>query len=173
MKITIGFSRRNKFAIGSWLIAESEKRPYSHAYIRFRLPEVNEEMIFQASKGSVNLIHIDRFKEHNIIVKEYDIIIDRSIFFKFYKFVAQNLGKKYSKSQILWLTLAKLLQIKKWPSRIYDIIKNGESEEICSELALRVFELLGYRLPENVDVEQFTPSDLDELLSSRGLKANG
>lgn len=169
MNIQVGFSRaRSNFKFGSRLIAESEKRNYSHAFILFEDPTSEIKLIFQASHGQVNVVNYEIFKESNVVVKLYDLPIDQPKFIEFYKFMDANLGKKYSLSQILWLALAKVLQIKKWPKSIYAYIKNGTNQEICSELSLRVIALLSdnYSLPEDLQIDQFTPSELDSLLET-------
>lgn len=164
MDILIGFSRaKSPFAIGSKIIAASEARNYSHAFILYADAVSNKQVIFQASHGYVNIVSLVNFLEYNIISHTYKLSVGREKFKQFCIFRDENVGNKYSRKQIIWLFFAKLLQIKRWPSVIYNCIKNGPSEEICSELAERVLALLE-NPPVIEQLDQFTPSDLDSLL---------
>jgi len=169
MQIWCGFSRsKHIWAVGSKIIAESEKQPFSHAYIRYLCPITGENMIFQASRGLVNCSHIDNFLVDNLIVKEYEFDCSTEQFAEFYRFKVKALGKKYSKKQILWLCIKKLLHVHTWPNKIYDVIKNGESESICSETAALVCIILGIHI-ENNQLDQFSPSDLDKILANNNV----
>lgn len=166
--IQIGFSRsRDPAMIGSVIIAESEKRNYSHAFSLYTSPTDLKKYIFQASHGKVNLMTYEDFISKNIITKLYKFEVNDDKFTNFMSFINSNLGIVYSRCQIIWLTIKKALQIKRWPDCIYKYIKNDKQEEICSELQLRVFDLLSdiYQIPDDLQVDQFTPSDLDTLLT--------
>lgn len=166
INIWCGFSRnKGNLALFSKLISSVEARQYSHAYIRYVCPISGEVMIFQASKGIVNCMNYEIFLEHNEVVKEYKIQCEYLQFQKFYKFKCQNLGKKYSFTQILWFGLKKLFQIKLWPKSIYNLIKNGDSEYICSEIAAVVCILTGINI-NLIQLDQVSPSDLDTLLEN-------
>ena len=172
METLIGFSRaRDPMLIGSWIIAKSENRPYSHAFIIFTSPTDNQKYVFQAAHGNVNLQTYEYFVSNNIIVKQYELNPNDENFNKFTVFINENLGMPYSRAQIVWLTLKKFLQIHKWPACIYNCIKNDQKEEICSELALRSLEILrpDFIIPKDLQEDQFTPSDLDEMLQGFGL----
>lgn len=162
MRIWCGFSKNNS-SLFSWLISKSEAREYSHVYIRYDCPITNEPMVFQASKGLVNCMHFDIFKQYNYVVKEYEIECNKEQFLNFYTFKAKNLGKKYSFKQIIWFSIKKLLQVKKWPDYVYNYVKNGEAEYICSEVGAIVCSMVGVKIQQE-QLDQISPSDLEEVL---------
>ena len=158
MKIYIGFSRPTaKFAPFAWAIQAIEKRPYDHAYVRMQEPKNNQWMIFQASKTMVNMFSIPWFLHANIVIKEYEIECSSEHYAKLWKFAMDNLGVPYSTKQIIGIFLRKIFHIKQ-------ILPDGTSGEVCSELAARVCKIMD--IPITEDLDSITPSDLDELLSS-------
>lgn len=163
MKIWCGFSGSN--GVFSKAIQAGEARSYSHAYIRYECPISGVMMVFQASKGLVNCFNFDIFKQYNYIVKECEIECSLEQFKSFYKFKCENLGKKYSYKQILWFALKKLLKVSSWPKSMYNVIKNGNNEFICSEIAAIVCSIVGIQLNEQ-QLDQISPSDLDTILSN-------
>ena len=171
--VFIIFTRSTKnLAIGSWVISESEKRDYSHCAILYRCPISNELMVFQASLGLVNCFNYNIFKQHNKIIKTYKIDVSSDSFIEFYKFKQKNLGKKYSKLQLVWISLSKLFQVKQIPVRFYNLIKNGDSEYVCSEIAAITCGMLDNNVAESLTQKQLdiiTPSDLETILKERGL----
>lgn len=156
MDIIIGFSRaKSPWKIGSKIIAESEKRDYSHAYIRFNSKTTGISIVYQASLGMVNAYNYDLFKEHNVVVEEYIVSTDKHT--EILTFLQTNLGKPYSKIQILTLSLKKLLgfEVK---------YKNNDSEFICSELALKIIQIV--RPDAKYENQDYcTPSDLNKLVN--------
>jgi len=174
MTIYVEFSRaRSIFAIGSKFIAIAEARNYSHAYIRYICPITKEMMVFQASHGMVHEINYEHFKKDNIPALYYELEVNDVAFLRFFKFMQKNKGKHYSRLQICWFTLKKLLQIHKWPDRIYNLIKNGDSEFICSELATMVVDLVDNAIDMYIidyQLDQISPSDLDTILSESGYR---
>lgn len=170
--VHVGFSRaRSDFAILSKIITSVEKRPFSHAYIRFVDPATNQELVYQAAHGMVNLMHLDNFEKESVRIKEYKLICAPERFLEFYTKAQKRLGIKYSISQLMWLGLKKILNIKKWPSWIYDKIKNGESEVICSEEAQMSFAMIeGYDFSNEYEIDQITPSELDMILLELGFE---
>lgn len=161
--IVVGFSRaKESWKIGSKVIATSEKRPYSHAYIRIKDSVTGIELVYQASLGMVNAYNYKLFKEHNIVVEEYNISIDDFKKVEILTFLQTNLGKPYSKAQILFLTLKKLF---KFEVRY----QNNDQEFICSELAIRIIQIV---MPETKisNVDYYTPSDLNKLINELGIQ---
>jgi hypothetical protein len=158
MKIIIGFSRaKESWKIGSKIIAETEKRDYSHAYIRITDPITGVELVYQASLGMVNCYNFDLFKQHNVIVEEYCIETTEELFKDVLVFLHQNLGKPYSKIQILLLTIKKLFG--------FEVKYNNNNEEfICSELATKMI-LMVYSEANVNNLDYYTPSDLNKLVN--------
>lgn len=164
MKIIVGFSKaKSIFKIGSKIIAKSEARNYSHAFIRYICPITKIELVSQASHGYVNLVSYNIFLEDNIVSKEYKIECTNDQFLEVLKFIENNLGIPYSKLEILILFFKKLLHM--------DIYYNNHGTSyICSQWAASICSILGIKTPDNLST--FTPSDLDTLLSSANIEIN-
>lgn len=155
-KIIIGFSRaKSLWAIGSTIIQVSEKRNFSHAFIKYEDPITGLIMISQASHGMVHDCYIEEFLKANIIVEEYEIDCTDQQWLDFYIFNRKHQGVKYSKTQLIALAAVKLFHIKLW-------FNNGDAEFICSEWAGRVCSILNEPMPDNLDA--MTPSNLREQL---------
>jgi hypothetical protein len=163
MDIIIGFSRsKSPFKLGSKVIQLVEKRPYSHAYIRFAHPTTGSHMIAQASHGYVNIVNNRYFIEENIVTKEYiinckDILFQETIL----KYITEHLGQKYGYMQLLLIGIKKLF---KFEIKTYNIAKY----QICSEFGANICKLLNVSIPENLDY--ITPSDLEQILINNGIK---
>ena len=163
MNIVIGFSRaKSVWKIGSKFIAESEKRNYSHAYIKIVDPFTRVTLVYQASLGMVNIYNYDLFMEHNIIVEEYVMGVDQNQYKEILTFLHQNVGKPYSKKQILLLAIKKLLK--------FEIqYENRDEAFVCSELAVRVIEIYIPGTTSDTNVDYVTPSDLNGLINRIGI----
>lgn len=161
MNIIIGFSKSlSPWKIGSKAIQEGEKRNYSHVYIRYSDPTTNVNLICQASHGLVNEMATDIFLTHNVIVKEYNIKLNFTEFVEILTFLRKNLGKPYSKLQLVFIGIKKLLH--------FEVrVSNNDSSFICSELAGRVCQILGIEIKDKLDY--VTPSDIDFLLESNNI----
>lgn len=159
MKIVVGFSRAKAWwLIGSKIIKTAEKRPYSHAFIRYTSPSTGMEIVAQASHGCINLMNYDRFLSVNTVVKEYALEVSADQFQFMMNYIEANLGTPYSKLQILLLGIKKLLHIEV-------NIHNKDEAFICSEFIGRILEVINI-LPEIEDNDYLTPSDLDTLLEN-------
>lgn len=166
-KITVAFSIHTDGAIGSKIIAASENRNYSHALVI--LPLEGMDVIFQASRGMVNMIAAENFLKKNTISVSYDYYISDELFTILKTNLIKKLGTPYGTTQLIWIGFMKLLQIKTWPAIIYKKITNGESEEICSELVSGVVQLIDPCVDfSDVQLDFITPSDLDKKLLTQG-----
>lgn len=157
MKFVVGFSRaKSAWAIGSKSIQIAEKRPYSHTYVRYESKLTGVQIVAQASHGFVNEQNFEIFKQKNIVVKEREFEVDIEKFKLFRKFIDENLGKPYSRIQIIFLTIKKLF-------RIELDANNKDDAFICSEFIARVLEVIGVLNTSNED--SITPSDLEKLIN--------
>lgn len=162
MIITIGFSRaKESWKIGSKIIAESEKRDYSHAYVKITNPLTKITLVYQASLGMVNMFNYNLFLEHNIVVEEYELDVTHEQYKEILTFLHENVGKPYSKKQILFLAIKKLF-------RVEMKYQNNDESFICSELAIRILIIVKKIIVEAIDYK--TPSDLNILLNELKLK---
>lgn len=158
MEMVIGFSRaKDSWKLGSKIIAESEKRDYSHAYIKIIDLVTEVPLVYQASLGMVNVYNYDLFLEQNVVVEEYVIRASQTQYKEILTFLHKNLGKPYSRTQVLMLSIKKLL-------RFEVDYKNGDESFIYSELAARI--ILMVMPDENVNnLDYYTPSDLNKLVN--------
>lgn len=153
--VVFGFSRaRDWWRIGSTIIMLTEKRAYSHCYVRFG------SKIFQASHGKVNLIDYDQFVQANIIAEEWEFDCESELYLKVLRHCNQSLGTPYGYVQLLCIAVKKLFHFA-LP------VNNKESQEICSEFAARCAQMLGVEGPTNLDY--CTPSDFQRLIEQSGL----
>lgn len=160
MMITVGFSRaKDWWLIGSKAIAAIEKRPYSHAFIKYESSMTGMELIAQASHGCINAMNYERFLSVNTVVKEYEFDISPDDFTFMMDYIETNLGTPYSRLQIFLLALKKIFKIEV-------NIHNKDEAFICSEFIARILEIIGI-IPKIEDTDYLTPSDLDTLLQNR------
>lgn len=159
MKIIIGFSRaKSPWKIGSKVIQLVEKRPFSHAYMKYTSSYTKVDLVSQASHGMVNCFNYDIFLEDNVVVEEYEFECSDEQFKVIKTFIDSNIGKPYSRMQLVWIGVKKILHIQ--PK-----IENGDAAFICSEWAKRICEVAGIIIKSEDDY--ITPSDLNTLIKSK------
>lgn len=165
MEFEVGFSRaKSPWKIGSAVIQEVEKRNFSHAYIKFLDPYTQILMVAQASHGMVNVTNYEVFKQDNIIVEEYTINCSETDYKNIVTFIYNNTGKPYSKFQLILIGIKKIFKVE-------INIRNMDKEYICSEWAARICSIVKIETPLNLDY--YTPSDLNTLLKNLGYTAHG
>lgn len=152
MRLIFGFSKPKSEAILSTLIRKIEKREFSHAYIRLVEPAGNE-VIFQASGLSVNLLLASKFDEIEDIIEEYELILPNP---DIWSYILSKLGTPYSIVQLFRIFIYKISGIK--------IGRDGVSREICSELVARLCFDMGISIPGDLDYT--TPSDLQKFCAA-------
>ena len=120
----IATSSTIKWQLGAWLIKKYQNTLYNHVLI------IDGELVFQASHGSVNCMHIDVFLSKNFIIDKFEVApekVDMS-------FVYRQLGKPYSVRAIIELTVKYFTGIK--------ILKNDNDQKfICSEYVGKALRL--------------------------------
>lgn len=74
VKVYVGFSYPKKFKIGAYAIKTWMNEEYSHVYLRFESsnPKVPSN-VYHAAHGMVHFREFERFKQDNIVIKEYVI----------------------------------------------------------------------------------------------------
>ncbi len=138
----VATSRPKKWKIGAKLIMFYQKTEFSHVLI------IDGDLVYQASRGMVNCMHIDVFKKDNEIIDTYVVCPDTVDM----EFVKKQLGKKYSISQIFLLPILRLFHAKSKG--------NGDSKFICSEFVGKALKLEW--------VGDFTtPKEIDNYLKSK------
>jgi hypothetical protein len=115
-------SSPKKWKLGAQLIKFYQKTEFSHIAI------VKGQLVFQASHGYVNCMHVDTFLEDNKVINKFKIpesAVDMN-------YVYHQLGKKYSYQQIFQIAL-------KYLTGITIRIKNNKF--ICSEFVGKALHL--------------------------------
>ena len=158
--INVIFSKAKAwYKIGSKVIAETEKRDYSHVALLFEFD--NQKFIIQASGHYVNMVTYDNFLRDNVVIYKVPIILYNIQYSNLLYFCMNKLGTYYSKLQLLLLSVKKLfgLEIN---------YNNGDKAMICSEFVIRALES-GMKLNVKKKRDYITPSDVETILKENGL----
>jgi hypothetical protein len=137
-------SSPKKWKIGAELIKFYQKTKFSHVAI------IKGDLVFQASHGSVNCMHISVFLKDNVIIDRFYVPNDSVDM----NFVKLQLGKKYSLWQIVQIALDYITGIK-------ITISNGNEKFICSEFVGKALRLKWVN-------EHTTPLEIAKYLKERG-----
>lgn len=158
MKIKIGFSTpiNNPFPVFSWAIKAIYQTEYSHSYLKFRSDRLDRDIIYEAVGVGVRFVGYKLWCEHAKSIKEFELEVTQEQYTELQQFCVDNAGKKYGKLQILGIYIAKLFRMKK------NIFKNGDSEEVCSEVIAKIMTQLGYKFDKDFDL--ITPKDIYQAL---------
>jgi hypothetical protein len=140
----IATSSPKKWKIGAELIKFYQKTTFSHVAI------IKGDLVFQASHGSVNCMHLSVFLQDNKIIDRFYVHNNKIDM----QFVKMQLGKKYSIWQIVQIAIDYLTGIK-------ITISNGNQKFICSEFVGKALRLSW------VD-EHTTPAQIAEYLANEG-----
>lgn len=152
-KIKIGFSSSRKaFPIFGRLIQLVQKTEFSHVYVRSQT-KYGVDLIYQASGVSVNFMSSEVFEGHNKIVKEFEFDIDEKSFDSYMKYALSNVGKPYSVSQIIGITIALVFNLKNNP------LGDKDSGFVCSELVYDILKSI-FKETEIADADRVTPKDI-------------
>lgn len=139
-------SAPKKWKIGAELIKFYQKTKFSHVAI------VKGDLVFQASHGYVNCVHITNFLKENEVVDRFYISTESVDM----NFVKLQLGKKYSFWQVIQIAIDYLTGIK-------ITINNNNQKFICSEF-------VGKALHLDWVGEHTTPKEIADYLNSIGKK---
>jgi hypothetical protein len=160
--ISIGFSRNKSYlAIGSLLIQLWQRARFSHTYVKFTTPY--GVLVFQASKGIVNIMREDTFLLQNVIVQEIVTPVSAATFSRIKSLLFEFAGRPYAFLQtflgIPFVGVCKFLGIK---------VKNPWSNGLnCSELVANI--LIEAQIAQNLDFDlnTVTPLDVYRFLSKK------
>jgi hypothetical protein len=159
--ITIGFSRpKSGFQPFSWIIRLAYWSPFSHAYVKFDLPNVGT-VVFQASGLKINLINETLFDSVEDIYKEFTLPISEEKKTALIKFAFDQLGKPYNVIGIFGMAYVRIGQWLgfKWNSPF----PYSNSSAFCSELVARILEQ--YENIQLGDVADDSPQAVYAILS--------
>lgn len=131
-KVKILFTTPKKFNLFSWIIRKRLNTKYSHVAICVYLRSIEFWDVYEASHGNVHIISLERFKESNTILKEFNFNIDKEQFKSGIIFLKKQLQKKYSVLGAIICTIPFLRKL--------GISDDNDKKFICSELASRFVE---------------------------------
>lgn len=143
MNIVIGFSTQKKPL--AWLIRAAERTPYSHVYIRYHNPFVDEEVVLHAQGFNIHSSTFDLFKKHgNIVIEEYELPVNSlSDMRRMIKFATRQTGKPYGSKQLIGMAWARFL--KGITNRSHkNPMSDKEKTMVCSEFVAYAMNILGY-----------------------------
>lgn len=140
----VATSSPKKWKIGAEAIKFYQKTKFSHILI------IKGDLVFQASHGNVNCMHLTEFLKDNQIIDRFyvsnsDVDMD---------FVKRQLGKEYSFLQIFQIAFRYVTGIK-------ITISNGSQKFICSEYVGKALKLSWVS-------EHTTPAEIAKYLQERG-----
>lgn len=166
MQIRIGFSQRNMFF--SKFLQWTEKRPYSHCYIRYKNRITGQDLILHAAVLSIHTLTLENFKKHgNTIIKEYTYeVTDPTKIKDALVFMFEMSGKPYGWIQLVGMGLVKIANF--FGKKVKNPLADKDKTMVCSEFCAHVVSKIGI----NVDLahaEEGGPSWMDLTLKQAGL----
>lgn len=162
--IVIGFSKPKRWKIFAWLISALWKTEYDHVYVGFYFDKYERNVIYQASRMSVNFMEKSNFTQDNIIVKEYTVSITPENKIKMMQFAIDNSAKAYGIKSAIGLGLVRIASF--FGKKIKNPFADGGSTYICCELAAVIMEqFTGAKFPEGRD--EISPKDVDTYLAAQ------
>lgn len=156
--VVVGFSSPKKWMLGSEFIKLWQGgAAYSHVYLKLKHEKLGREMIYQASRGSVNCVTAQVFLEKNKVIAEFEYNIEKSRYLELVRYCVDSLGRPYGYLGLIRIVIRKLFK---------KIKGDGEKTEHCSEFAIRAAPEL-----HDVDPDFCTPKDLyNRLKKSQSVK---
>lgn len=157
----IGFSRpKAKFVPYSWIIRLLQWTKYSHVYIRIPSLSLERDLIYQASGSKVNFIGVKKFKDEEVVVKEYALQVSADTKKKILQYAIDNAGASYGMKSavgVSWVIVNSY-----FGRKIPNPFKDGQKTFFCDELAGYIIQETGIEVPFNP--ENVGPKQIDEFL---------
>lgn len=148
MNIIVGFSKRKGFL--SWLIRKAENTPYSHVYVRYWNPYIQEMLILHAAGTMVHCSTVELFLKHkNSVIKEYVIPVESEQLKQVIKFSMRQSGKPYGMTQLIGMAWSRILK-QLFGKTHKNPFGDKERTMVCSEFVAHVLNLVGY----NIDMKR-------------------
>lgn len=153
--VVIGFSQPNKRKIGAEVIKWYMGTPYSHVYLRVFSNYTGQNLVYQASHGSVHLRTYERFLGENRPVKEFSLDVDNDRLKQTITLAQKLLGAPYG-----YLGLIKLV----FRRKIHGFIGDDSKSFHCSEFIATLFPEIAYKCE---DLDFIEPKHLYAALEER------
>jgi hypothetical protein len=156
-----GFSKPAKWKIGAEIIKLIEHTEFSHCYVMWKSEGLRRFLVYQASgHGGVDFMSIERFLEHNIIMKEYHYDINPTEKTALMQFCIDNAGDDYGYLQLVGIAYHRLMDF------IFEDTPNPFPHgQVCSEVVARILTDVLHVPIEHLDPNVAGPYDVDIVLN--------
>lgn len=162
--IYVGFSKPKSWKIFAQLIMFGYGIPYDHVYIRYFSKEMNNWMIFQASKTNVNMMSQATLEQDNFIVKEFEVQLTNENMAAMQEFASSSLGRPYGIKECFGLAWVRVCAL--FGKVVSNPFKFTGSTYVCSELAGYVCEQFA-GMDVDIDPANINPKEMYDYLSSK------
>ncbi len=158
-KIEIGFSSPKHELPGAAAIRVWMNRPYSHVYVKLRLPGL-PPAVFHATGKMLHFLHVERFDANNTTVKSYSVEVTQAQQMTIFCRCLELAGTRYGFVDLFKIAFAdtifaltgKTVPLKDSPGRI------------CSELVAEILNLVQISTTKPPHLTK--PSDIDSALEA-------
>lgn len=166
-EISIGFSTRKKWALGSWLIRKVEKTEFSHTFISWKDEEIDRRKIFEAIGSGVRLIGNVVFKQKAKVIDLYDFEVPEEVFFWIEQYTHDQSGKPFGYKHIYGLFVMRIFGA--FGVKIKNPYKDGDYSQICVESGAYIIEK-GLKVDLPGDIEDYGLREYFDFVSKYGNK---
>lgn len=160
--LTIGFSRPIKPTLFSKLIQWADHNSeFDHVYAAWLWTSVQRQIIYQASKLSVNFESNITFDSHALRVEEYEVTLSDECHADIMRFCMDNSNKPYGIKEIFgfaWVKLCALVQ-----KKVDNPFPTYGASYVCSKLIAELLKKTGIVDP-GISSDNVDPLDLNRIL---------
>lgn len=164
--ISIGFSKHKGFAPMSNVIRWVLSTPYSHVYLKFEIPGVNQPLMFHSTGKGINILSYANFLENNEEVLEHGGEITQEANEKLINYIFKMAGTNpYGYLQNIGIFIIDVLNLIG-----FEIKSNPINDGVnCSELmAMTMQEIKGGPWTDK-DYNLITPRDIWDAITEKGM----
>lgn len=172
--ISIGFSRRKKFAILSKLIQLVEGTEYSHTFVSWKCTNINRRKVYEAVGSGSRKISNRKFKEKALVTDIFQFEVSCDDLFKVDQRTHDEAGTPYGYKHLIGMGLMRIKNV--W-NKIFrngkkasNPFKDGHYSQICVEAGAYVVEL-AKKMDMPGDIEDYGLSEFYDFVAKHGKKA--
>jgi len=162
-KIIVGFSRPIKATWFSRAIQCADKTPYDHVYIKWTWAAVERDIIYQASKFSVNFESNLTFNSHALTIEEYEVQIGEEAHKKIMQFCMDNSNKPYSLKQIFGFAYVKLAAM--IGQKVHNPFPTHGNSYVCSKIAAEILAMTD-TVKIDASFDDIDPRDMNLIIAA-------
>lgn len=165
--LIVGFSIPIKATLFSRLIQWAEGGiTYDHVYIKWNWSIIDRDIIYQASKMSVNFESNITFDGHAKTIESYEINVDDQTHKEIMQFCMDNSGKPYGIKQIIGFGWIKLCGL--FGKKVNNPFPSYGATFVCSKIIAAILQKADIKVDDNLD--NVDPLLLNEVVKKAGLK---